>query len=88
MEAEVIYGSDEVVEKGYGDSRQKEITNALSELVLNFEEDMVRQEFATAMAELSMAERNKDSAHANELIKKCQVLSIRISELSKKKQSI
>ncbi len=75
MEAEVLYGG----------KQQKELDEDLIELMINFEEDIIRQEFAHAMSELGKAERAKDVNMANELIKKCQVLSIRISELSKRK---
>ncbi|MEK7184649.1 MAG: hypothetical protein AAB683_00740, partial [Patescibacteria group bacterium] len=76
LEAEVNYGAG---------LDKKELLEDLDELVINFEEDIVREEFAIAMAELAKAERVKDTETAHELIKKCQVLSLRISELSKKK---
>src|SRR5574343_486262 len=83
LESEVIYGSsmgDEV-----SSELKKRLIEDLNELMLNFEEDIVRQEFSLAMSELSKAERNKDATIANDLIKRCQVLSIRLSELSRKR---
>lgn len=73
LEAEVMF------------SDSKDLKNNLDELMFNLEEDFIRQEFAESMAELSKAERNKDEAKSTELMKKCQTLSIRISELSKRK---
>lgn len=75
MEAEILYGGKLI----------GEVKKDLEELIINFEEDIVRQEFSMAMALISQAERQKDTERANELIKKCQVLSIRISELSKRR---
>ncbi len=66
-------------------SNQKDILDNLNELMLNFEEDIVRSEFANAMAELSQAERNKDSTVINELIRTIDVLTKRTNELSKKR---
>jgi DNA primase len=73
LEAEVAY------------SNQKDILDNLNELMLNFEEDIVRSEFATAMAELSQAERNKDATNINELIQRIDLLTKRTNELSKKR---
>ncbi len=76
LEAEVNYGLG---------ADKKEVLKDLEELLINFEEDIIRQEFAIAMAELAKAEREKDSKNIEGLVKKCQTLSMRISELSKKK---
>jgi hypothetical protein len=40
------------------------------------------------MSELAKSEREKDEMKGQELMKKCQVLSLRLSELSKRKQKI
>ncbi len=77
LEAEVTYGT---VQKNNG-SLKKE----LDELLINFEEDVLRQEFAETMAALALSEKNKDEVGARECMKKCQVLSIRISQLSRNK---
>lgn len=79
LEAEVSYGS------GEAGSSEGKIKKDLDELLLNFEEDILKQEFAEAMAELSLSEKNKDEKKAMELLKKCQALNIRISQLSKKR---
>jgi DNA primase len=66
-------------------SNQKDILDNLNELMLNFEEDIVRSEFADAMAELAQAERNKDNTNINELIRRIDILTKRTNELSKKR---
>ena len=66
-------------------SNQKDILDNINELMLNFEEDIVRSEFADAMAELAQAERNKDNTNVNELIRRIDVLTKRTNELSKKR---
>ncbi|MEK7095482.1 MAG: DNA primase [Patescibacteria group bacterium] len=77
LEAEIVYGSKK--------DDNAHLKKDLDELLLNFEEDVIRQEFAETMAKLAFSEKNKDDKGAEDLIKKCQVLSIRISQLSKKK---
>jgi DNA primase len=83
LEAEVIYGSNEKESVNNGVKLFREV---LEELVVNFEEDIIRHDFAKAMSDLAKAERDKDEKRAEELLKKCQSLSKRISELSKQKQ--
>jgi len=68
-------------------SNQKDILDNLNELMLNFEEDIVRGEFSTAMAELAQAERNKDNTNVNELVKRIDILTKRTNELSKRRVS-
>lgn len=85
LEAEVTYGSKE---KDLIKDRSKVFVKDLGELIINFEEDIIRSEFSEAMEELGKAERQKDEKKAAELIEKCQILSKRISELSKQKQKI
>jgi DNA primase len=82
LEAEVTFGSKNINENN------KDLIKDLDELLLNFEEDIVRQEFSEAMSELARSEREKDEIRGQELIKKCQVLSLRLSELSKRKLKI
>jgi DNA primase len=61
------------------------LKSAVDELLLNFEEETVRQAFTRAMNELSKSEKTKDDKRAVELMKECQVLSIRLSEITKKR---
>ncbi|MDB5259629.1 MAG: dnaG [Candidatus Taylorbacteria bacterium] len=79
LEAEVFFGSDT------GPAIQKNI----DELLLNFEEDIIKQEMSAAMAQLATLEKKKGDStaeeHAHELMKKCQVLGIRLSELAHKR---
>ena len=73
FEAEVYYGSESGIQ------------NEVPELLLNFEEDFMKCRFAQLMEELHKAERLKDHSQASELLKKCQEVSAKISELSKRK---
>ncbi len=79
FEAEVVYGTE-----GF---KMKELTEDFQELIFNFEEDILRKEFSKAMEELAQKERSKDVAQAEELIKKCQNISLRLRELLQKKSS-
>jgi len=80
LESEIFYGKVEDDKNWHN-----KIKGDLDELLVNFEEDIIRQEFAEIMAKLALAEKDKDEAKAGEFIKKCQELSIRISQLSKRK---
>lgn len=77
LEAEVTLGSN---------VNKKDVIKDFEELILNFEEDIVRKDFGEAMSELAEAEREKDDQKGQELIKKCQILSVRLSELSMKRK--
>ncbi len=85
FEAELFFGRSD-------DLRNKPdvIEKHIRELILNFEEDLIREDFAKAMAELGALERNKDKGTADvydaataELLQKCQKLSARITEIAK-----
>jgi DNA primase len=58
----------------------------MSELIANFEEDLLNAELIGAMNELRAAERAKDQARMAELAKKCQDLSIKKAEVRKQKK--
>ena len=75
FEAEEYFGSDEA-------NWQRHI----KELLLNFEEDMINVDLFQAMQDLRLAEKAGDHARAEECAKKCQVLSIRKSEITKKRK--
>lgn len=61
------------------------LKNVVDELLLNFEEEIVRQAFTRAMVALAKSEKTKDDKAAVELMKECQALSIRLSEIIKKR---
>jgi DNA primase len=63
-----------------------EVEKSLVELMLNFEEDIVRSEFSHAMSALGKAEREKDTVVRDELIKKIDLLTKKTNELSKRRQ--
>lgn len=80
FEAEIFFGSD----------NQKNIQKHIDELLLNLEEDIIRQDLSAAMAELATLEKKKRGDTeaeqlAQELMKKCQVLGIRLSVISQKR---
>ena len=80
LEAEVTFGSKTV--------NAKDFEKDLNELIFNFEEDIVRQEFSESMDKLMKAERQKDEKNIVELTEKMSLLTKRMNELSKKKHTI
>lgn len=77
LEAEILFGQN---------IKKEKLQAHADELLLNFEEDIVRQDLSKAMTEMSQAEKGKATEEfKNELMKKCQVLALRISEISKKR---
>ncbi|MDP3962256.1 MAG: DNA primase [bacterium] len=78
LEAEIYYGKS---------IQEKEIRAHLDELLLNLEEDIIREDLSEAMGKLSQAEKEKaEDDQKNDLMKKCQVLALRISEITKKRK--
>jgi DNA primase len=74
LEAELFFGTADTTS----------LTRHMDELLLNFEEDILRTDLASAMGELSKAEKSKiDDKAVHELMKRCQSLALRISEISK-----
>ncbi len=73
FEVESYYQSPKMLETG------------LNELLENFEEDSLRDEFVEAMGELEMAEKSHDGKKAEVLLAKCQVISTKLAELSKER---
>ncbi|TAL49247.1 DNA primase [Patescibacteria group bacterium] len=57
----------------------------VDELFIHFEEDLLREQFVRAMNELERAEGAKNENQARELLSRCQSISVRLAELSKKK---
>lgn len=69
LEAEVKYGG-------------KDLERHIDELILNFEEDILKEDLAYTIVELEKAEK-KDKA--DQLAKKCDLLAKRIDEISRKR---
>ncbi len=63
----------------------QQVAKDLDEMILQIEEDLLKEEFAATMHELTSAERSKDDARAMELLHKCQALSKKIAEIAKRK---
>lgn len=59
----------------------------MRELILNFEEDLINDELMRAMGELRTAERSGDSARVAELAKRSHELSVRKSDLAKRRRA-
>jgi hypothetical protein len=75
FEAEAFFGTD-----------QTKFDNHKKELLANFEEDLVGQELIQAMKKLREAEREGNNEVVAEMAKKCQVLSMRKSDILKNKK--
>lgn len=74
FEAEEYFGTDE-----------SQIDRHMSELLLNFEEDVVNEQLFKAMQELKAVEKTGDEAAVAEWAVKCQKLSLRKAEITKKR---
>lgn len=83
LEAEIFFGANK--DKDSIANLEKHI----DELLANFEEDIVKQDLSSAMAELSRLERKKGDTSIEEsmtaLMQKCQSLAVRLSEIAKKR---
>lgn len=73
--------------ESYYDSVQK-LERDLDELLINFEEDILRERFVVSMNELQKAEDAKDEKRSAELLATCQTISVQLAELSKRRQSL
>jgi DNA primase len=70
----------------FGEKKQKDLQGHADELLLNFEEDILRQDLSKAMTEMSQAERAHSSeAVMQDLLARCNTLAKRISEISKQR---
>ncbi len=76
LEAEISFSQD----------TEEKLKQHADELILNYEEDIVRRDLTSSMQELSKAEKKKADAEMQELAKKCQVLTIRLREISQKRK--
>lgn len=66
-------------------SEKSDPSHELEELLLNFEEDILRELYVSMWHELEIAERAKDEKKSKELLNKCQDISQKLAELSKKR---
>ncbi|MFM2383493.1 MAG: primase, partial [Candidatus Parcubacteria bacterium] len=69
FEAEMLFGND---------SAEKH----LSELMIELEERALKSELTQLMSSLQLAEKAKDKVQSDEIIKKCQDISLKLSELN------
>jgi DNA primase len=63
-------------------AESKESTRHIDELIRNFKEELLREEFAETMRLLQKAEREKDDPRTLVLLKRCQELSLELRNLS------
>ena len=66
----------------FGQNKNKDLRRHADELLLNFEEDILRQDFAEAMATLGKVTAKET---ADELAKKCDLIAKRIDQISKQR---
>ncbi|MES3031185.1 MAG: DNA primase [Patescibacteria group bacterium] len=78
LEVEIAHGL-------HGDTKGA-VEKEMKELIQNFEEDVLRKQFSFLMADLTLAERNKDESRAGELMQKCQDIGKRLSELAQNRK--
>ena len=77
---------DELVfeaEATYGDGH--DIGKELAELMVNFEEDVIKSKLSEAMNDLAAAEREKNAEKSNAAAKLCHELSMSLAEVGKRK---
>ena len=73
LEAEITYGEGRHIEK------------ELDELMINFEEDILKGRLAAAMADLAAAEREKNMGKSNAAGKLCHELSKKLAHVGKRR---
>jgi DNA primase len=89
----------EAVEIEYAVEKEKQIFEAeqyyeqsvnlvedVRELMVNLEEEVLKDELTKHMSELHQAEKNKDTKQAEECLKQCQEITNKLTALRKKKQ--
>ena len=73
LEAEITYGDGH------------DIGKELAELMINFEEDILKKKMSEAMNNLAAAEREKDAEKSNTAAKLCHELSKKLTEVGKRR---
>jgi DNA primase len=74
LEAEITYGDGH------------DIGKELAELMINFEEDILKKKLTSAMADLAAAEREKNVEKSNSAAKLCHELSKKLVEVGKRRK--
>jgi DNA primase len=74
LEAEITYGDGHDIKK------------ELAELMINFEEDILKKKLTSAMADLAAAEREKNVEKSNVAAKLCHELSKKLAEVGKRRK--
>lgn len=68
------------------DQQVENLRRHVFELLYELEERSLKKKLGQYMSELSLAERSKDKVRSDEIIIKCQEISLRLSELHKQKK--
>ncbi len=80
FEAEMLFGK---IEKG----DMARLEHNLEELLLELEERSLKNTLGQLMSELQLAEKGQDKVKSDEIITKCQEISLKLSGLGTKRQS-
>lgn len=80
FEAEMLFGK---IEKG----DMVRLEHNLEELLLELEERSLKNTLSHLMSELQLAEKGQDKVKSDEIITKCQEISLKLSGLNKRRQS-
>ncbi len=83
FEGEAFFGQSEDLSEDPAGNLNKHLFDLLYEL----EERSLKQKLNQYMSQLSLAESAKDKVKSDEIIKKCQEISLRLSELHRKKRT-
>lgn len=91
FEGEAFFGQAEDANEKPKDSARDDLSahlgKHLADLLHELEERSLKQKLNEYMSQLSLAESAKDKVKSDEIIKKCQEISLRLAELHKKKRT-
>jgi DNA primase len=86
LEAELFFASaDDALE---GTEKHKvRLQKIIDEMLLNFEEDILKEDFAATMGAIGRLEKTAKQSDAQVLMEKCNTLSQRLADISKKREA-
>jgi DNA primase len=77
LEAELFFGQE---------TKKEKMQKIVDEMLLNFEEDVLKEDFADTMATIGRLEKTAKQSDAQTLMEKCNMLSLRLADISKKRE--
>lgn len=90
LEAEILFSNGHNGSQKY--TLEEIVKKQIDELLVNFEEDIIKQDLTSAMNELSRLEKHKDATQSDiaqqrmeTLMKMCHQFALRLSEIAKKR---